>query len=92
LTLADEGMLILQNISNYSSNNTELIAQETWILVAPLREAKTSQSLWPLSSQYLFWNCKPNTNIFMDVWTQFPVIIKTQYIWLDNRSATEELS
>jgi hypothetical protein len=29
LTLADEGMLILQNISNYSSNNTELIAQET---------------------------------------------------------------
>jgi len=29
LTLADEGTLILPNISNYSSNNTELTAQET---------------------------------------------------------------
>jgi len=31
LTLAGEGTLILPNISNYSSNNTELTAQETWI-------------------------------------------------------------
>jgi hypothetical protein len=28
LTLADEGTLILPNISNYSSNNMELTAQE----------------------------------------------------------------
>jgi hypothetical protein len=29
LTPADEGTLILPNISNYSTNNTELTAQET---------------------------------------------------------------
>jgi hypothetical protein len=31
LTLADEGTLILPNISYYSSNNTELTAQKTCI-------------------------------------------------------------